>query len=57
MRQTEKYMENSIPEWTGMTRGAAMRKAERREEWSELVARSSVAPQRSINTTGLVKVR
>ena len=27
-----------------MTLGAAMRKAERREEWSELVARSYVAP-------------
>ena len=30
-----------------MTLGAAMRKAERREEWRELVARSFVAPQRS----------
>ncbi|KAK2178203.1 hypothetical protein NP493_554g00028 [Ridgeia piscesae] len=37
MRKTEK-------EWTGMTLGAAMRKAERREEWKELVARSSLAP-------------
>ena len=35
-----------------MTLGAAMRKAERREEWRELFARSSVAPQRSTKTTG-----
>ena len=39
--------EDNIPEWTDMTLGAAMRKAERREEWRELVARSSVAPQLS----------
>ena len=42
----KKRWENNIPELTGMTLGAAMRKAERREEWRELVARSSVAPQR-----------
>ena len=40
-----------------MTLGAAMKKAERREEWRELVARSSVAPQRSTKTTGQVKVK
>ena len=45
-RQNKRW-EDNIPEWTGMTLGAAMRKAERREEWRELVARSSVAPQRS----------
>ena len=44
----KKRWEDNIPEWTGMTLGAAMRKAERREEWRELVARSSVAPQQSI---------
>ena len=44
----KKRWEDNIPEWTGMTLGAAMRKAERREEWRELFARSSVAPQRSI---------
>ena len=46
-RQTEKRWEDNIPEWPGTTLGAAMRKAERREEWRELVARSSVAPQLS----------
>ena len=52
-RQTEKEMgEDNIPEWTGLTLGAAMTKAERREEWRELVARSSVAPQRSIEIMG-----
>ena len=50
-RQKKRWKDN-IPEWTGMTLGAAMRKAERREEWRELVARSSVAPQRSTKTTG-----
>ncbi|KAK2154599.1 hypothetical protein NP493_2167g00018 [Ridgeia piscesae] len=48
----KKIWEDNIPEWTGKTLGAAMRKAERREEWRELVARSSVAPQRSTKTTG-----
>ena len=40
-----------------MTLGAATRKAEGREEWRELVARSPVAPQRSTKTTGYVKVK
>ena len=35
----KKRWEDNIPEWTGMTLGAAMRKAERREEWRVLVAR------------------
>ena len=47
----KKRWEDDIPEWTGMTLGAAMRKTERREEWRQLVARSSVAPQRSTKTT------
>ena len=51
-RKTEKEMGGQHPGKTGMTLGAAMRKAERREEWRELVARSSVAPQRSTKSTG-----
>ena len=47
-----KGWEDNKPEWTGLTLGAAMRKAERREEWRELVAKSSVVPQRSTETTG-----
>ena len=50
-RQRKRW-EDNIPEWTGLTLGAAMRKAERREEWRELVARISVVPQRSTETTG-----
>ncbi|KAK2194292.1 hypothetical protein NP493_116g00011 [Ridgeia piscesae] len=50
-RQKKRWEEN-IPEWAGMTLGAAMRKTVRRDEWRELVARSSVAPQRSTKTTG-----
>ena len=49
-RQEKRW--EDIPEWTGTTLGAAMRKTERRDEWRELVARSSVAPQRSTKTTG-----
>ena len=48
----KKRWEDNIPEWMGMTLRAAMRKAERREEWRELVARSSVTPQWSNKTTG-----
>ena len=40
--------EDNIPEWTGMTLYAAMRKAERREEWRELVARSNGPPDYGI---------
>jgi hypothetical protein len=40
----KKRWEDNIPEWTGMTQGDAIRKTERREEWRELVVRSSVAP-------------
>ena len=43
----KKRWEDNMPEWTGMTLGAAMGKAETREEWRELVARLPVAPQRS----------
>ena len=50
-RQRKRW-EDNIPEWTGLTLGAATRKAERREEWRELVAKSSVVPQRSTETTG-----
>ena len=50
-RQKNRW-EDSIPEWTGMTLDAAMRKTGRREEWWELVARSSVAPQTVHRTTG-----
>ena len=38
-RGRQKKRWEDIPEWTGMTLGAAMRKVERREEWEELVAR------------------
>ena len=47
----KKRWEDNIPEWTGMRLGATMRKTERREEWRQLVARSSVAPQRPTKTT------
>ena len=43
----KKRWEDNIPEWTGMSLGAAMRKAESREEWRELVAKSYVTPRQS----------
>ena len=48
----KKRWEDNIPEWTGMTLGATMTKAERREEWRELVARSSVWAPTVHQTTG-----
>ena len=44
----KKRWEDNIPEWNGMSLGAAMRKAERREEWRELVAGTPTVHQ----TTG-----
>ena len=46
-RQTEKGMGGQHPGMDWHDAGRRHEKAERREEWSELVVRSSVAPQRS----------
>ena len=46
-RQTEKRWEGNVTEWTGLKLGEAFRKAENREEWRTVVARSSLVPQRS----------
>ena len=43
----KKRWEDNIPEWTGLGLGEALRKAEDREEWRKVVARSSLMPQRS----------
>ena len=45
-RQRKRW-EDNISEWTGLRLSEALRKSESREEWRELVARSSVVPQRS----------
>ena len=37
--------EDNISEWTGLKLGEAIRKAENREEWRKVVARSSLMPQ------------
>ena len=39
--------EDNVTEWTGLKLGEALRKAENREEWRKVVARSSLVPQRS----------
>ena len=43
----KKRWEDNITEWTGLKLGEALRKAENREEWRTVVARSSLVPQRS----------
>ena len=47
----KKRWEDNIPEWTGMTLGAAMRKTERRDEWRELVARLGKFSARLLNSS------
>ena len=43
----KKRWEDNITEWTGLKLDEALRKAENREEWRTVVARSSLVPQRS----------
>ena len=42
----KKRWEDKISEWTGLGLGEALRKAEDREQWRKVVARSSLMPQR-----------
>ena len=42
-----KGWEDKISEWTGLGLGEALGKAEDREEWRKVVARSSLMPQTS----------
>ena len=44
----EKRWEDDISEWTGLGLSEALRKAEDREEWTKVVARSSLMLQRSV---------
>ena len=44
----QKKWEDNISEWTGLGLGEALRKAEDREEWRKVIARSSLMLQRSI---------
>ena len=44
-RQRKRW-EDNIREWTGLEFGESQRAVEKREKWRELVAKSSVAPQR-----------
>ena len=43
----KKRWEDNVTEWTGLKLGEALRKAENREGWRKVVARSSLVPQRS----------
>ena len=43
----KKRWEDNVTEWTGLKLGEALRKAENREEWRTVVARSSLVPQPS----------
>ena len=42
----KKRWEDNIREWTGLEFAKFQRAAENREKWKELVAKSSVVPQR-----------
>ena len=44
----KKRWEDNIKEWTGLQLSDTLRKAESREEWRELVAKTLVAPRRSM---------
>ena len=44
----KKRWEDNIKEWTGLELSDTLRKAESREEWRELVAKTPVAPIRSM---------
>ena len=44
-RQRKRW-ENNIKEWTGLEFGRSQSAVENREKWRELVAKSSVVPQR-----------
>ena len=46
-RGRQKKRWEDVTEWTGLKLGEALRKAENREEWRTVVARSSLVPQRS----------
>ena len=50
-RQKNRW-EDNVTEWTGLKLGEALLKAENREEWRTVVARSSLVPQRSTKTMG-----
>ena len=43
----KKRWEDNISEWTGLGLGETLQKAEDREEWRKVAARSSLMPQRS----------
>ena len=45
-RQRKRW-EDNIKEWTGLEWNILLRKAENREEWTKLVVKSTVVPQRS----------
>ena len=44
-------------EWTGLKLGEALRKAENREWWRKVVARSSLVPQRSSTRSKIMQCR
>ena len=50
-RQINRW-EDNITVWTGLKLGKALRKAENREGWRKVVARSSLVPQRSTRLRG-----
>ena len=50
--QTEKRWEDNFRKWTGLEFAKSQRAVENREKWRELVAKSSVVPQRPSRLRG-----
>ena len=46
-KKKKKKVEDNIREWTGLDFTKSQRAVENREEWTKLVVKSSVVPQRS----------
>ena len=50
--RTKEEVGKNIREWTGLEFGRSQRAVENREKWRELVAKSSVVPQRPSRLRG-----
>ena len=45
--EADRGNDDNIKEWTGLEWNIILQKAENREEWRELIVKSTVVPQRS----------
>ena len=54
-RHAEEEVGRQHQEWTGLESANSQRAVENRNRWRELVAKSSVVPQRSVRVTGKIR--